>query len=128
MGKPYQSFFDGLSRRNGWVVGEDKGQMVLGVPTADGGQRPIVVAEFQDSSGQLALRFWAPVAPIGKVPPDQALKLNYQLPHGALAEKEGQVVIVATRVFNGINAADVTNVIAALAHFSGFYAKHYGGA
>lgn len=125
--KPYHNFFDQICRRNQWILGEDKGEMVIGVATGDGGQRSVVVNDFQDTSGQLALRMWSPIVQVGRVPADQALKINMQLPHGALAEHQGQVVLVSTRVFKGANPSEVSDLVAALATFAAFYAKHYGG-
>jgi len=86
--RPYQGMFDQICRTNGWVLGEDKGEMVLGIPQGDG-QVSLVVNEYQDATGQLALRFWSPVAPTDKVPAEQAMQINAQLPHGCLADKEG---------------------------------------
>jgi hypothetical protein len=125
--KPYYQFMDGICRRNGWVLGEDRGDMVIAVPTGDPQPRPVVVLDFQDTTGQLALRFFSPVVPAGKIPADQALAINFQLPHGAIAIKDGQVVICATRVLGTANPTEVTGVIAAIATYAAFYAKHYGG-
>lgn len=126
MSRPYEATLDRICRSNGWVLGEDKGQVVLGIPGGDGGQIAVVVDEFQDSSGQQALRFWAAVAPQSKVKPDQALGVNAQLPHGALALKDGQLVMLATRVLNQTSPADLTTILSAVAYYAAFYRKHYG--
>lgn len=127
MARPYEGMLDQICRSNGWVLGEDKGQLVLGIPGGDGNQAAVVIDEFQDSTGQQALRFWSAVAPQSKVKPDQLLTINAQLPHGALAFKDGQAVMLATRVLNLTSPADLATVLTALAYYAGFYRKHYGG-
>lgn len=123
--RPYYSLFEQTCRSNGWILGQDKGEMVLGVPQQDGSQVSVVVNEFQDATGQLALRMWSPVAPTDKVPPDQALQVNYQLPHGALADKGGQVVVVCTRIVNLVNQAELTNLITNVTYYAHFYGQHF---
>ncbi len=127
MDKPYTSMMDQICRSSGWVLGYDKGEMVLGVPTQEGGQQAVVVTDFQDGTGQLALRLWSPVCPADKLPADQALGINWQLPHGSLALNEGQVVLTATRILNLTNQTDLTNLISIISYYAAFYGKHYGG-
>lgn len=122
--KPYLSLMDKICRSNGWVLGADRGETVVGIPQG-GGQQSVVVTDFQDSTGQFAIRLWAPVAPADKIPPEQALEVNYALPHGCLATKEGQVVLTATRIWNLTNQADLTNLLSILAYYADFYGKHY---
>ena len=126
--RPYYNLFDQMCRSNGWVLGQDKGEMVLGIPQPDGSQVSLVVNEFQDSTGQLALRFWAPVAPMDKVPADQALQVNYQLPHCALGNREGAIVATATRVVNFTSQADLTHLIQTLSYYAHFYGQHFAQA
>jgi hypothetical protein len=125
--RSYYGLFDQMCRSCGWVLGQDKGEMVLGIPQDDGSQVSIVVNEFQDSTGQLALRFWSPVAPVDQVPPDQALLVNYQLPHCSLGDREGQVVATATRVVNFTTQADLTHLIQTLSYYAHFYGAHFAG-
>jgi hypothetical protein len=113
--------------RNGWILGYDKGELVIGVTLQSGEQRSIVVGEFQDMSGQIALRLWTPIAPASAIPAEQALQLNMQLPHGALAIKDGRAVLVATRVYKDANLSDMSNLMSTIAYFGDFYGKHYGG-
>ena len=124
--RPYYNLMDQMCRSSGWILGQDKGEMVLGIPQG-GENQNVVVNEFQDSSGQLALRFWTPVAAKATVPADQALTINWQLPHCALAEREGAIVITATRTSNQTNQADLTALISTIAYYGNFYRKHYGG-
>ncbi|MGE0710561.1 MAG: hypothetical protein AB7N76_27210 [Planctomycetota bacterium] len=121
----YFNLFDQICRSNGWVLGSDRGEMVLGVPQSDGTQMSVVVNEFQDATGQLALRLWSPVAPADKVPADQALSVNSQLPHGCLANKDGQVVVTATRILGYTSQADLTSLIQNLTFYAHFYSKHF---
>ncbi len=126
--KPYTSMMDQICRSNGWVLGSDKGEMVIGVNTADGAQQPVVINDFQDgSTAQFAIRLWSPVCPADRLPADQALQLNMQLPHGCLANREGQIVMTATRVLNMTNQTDLTNLLSVIAYYASFYAKHYAG-
>jgi hypothetical protein len=122
--RPYYSMMDQICRSNGWVLGSDKGEMVLGIPQGDA-QVSVVVNEFQDATGQLAIRFWSPVAMVDKVPADQALQVNYQLPHGCMADKEGQIVLTVTRIWNFTSQADVTNVLQNLSYYAQFYRQHF---
>jgi hypothetical protein len=115
---------DQICRSNGWILGTHAGEVVIGVPQGDGKQQNIEVNEFQDS-GQLALRIWSPVTQASKVPSDQALQVNFKLPHGALAEKDGSIVVVATRLWSQTNQADLTHVLQTVAHYAAFYANHY---
>lgn len=126
MMKPYFQFIDGISRRNGWILGEEKGRMVVGVTTSDGNKRSILVDDFADTTGQLVLRFWCQVGPVGRVPADQAMKINIQLPHAALADRDGIVVITATRMMQFANPSEVSLLLASMATFAQFYARHYG--
>lgn len=126
--KPYYSLMDRICRSNGWVLGQDKGLVVIGVPQQDGSQQSVVVDEFQDTSGQFAIRLWSPVAPADRVPADQALQVNAQLPHGALANREGQIVVAITRIWNATNQMDLTTIMSVIAYYAAFYAKHYGTA
>jgi len=123
--KPYYSLMEQVCRAQGWVLGQDKGDMVLGVPH-EGEQQSLAVYEFQDSSGQFALRLWSPICAADKLPADQALKINYQLPHGALAVHDGAVGMVATRVLNHTNQTDLTTLVTALTYYAAFYKQHYG--
>lgn len=123
--RPYYGLFDQMCRSSGWILGQDKGEMVLGVPQDDGTQVNVVVNEFQDATGQLALRFWSPVAPVDKVPADQALQVSYQLPHCCLGDREGTIVTTATRVVNFTSQADLTNLIQTLSYYAYFYGRHF---
>jgi hypothetical protein len=122
--RSYQGMFDQICRTNGWILGEDKGEMVLGIPQGDV-QVSLVVNEYQDATGQLALRFWCPVAPADKVPADQAMQINSALPHGCLATKDDQVIMTATRILNMTNQAELTVIFQTLAYYADFYGKHY---
>jgi hypothetical protein len=125
--RPYYSLMDQICRSNGWLLGQDKGEMVLGIPQQDGSQQSVVINDFVDTSGQAAMRMWSPVAAADRVPADQALQVNFQLPAGALAVREGQVVVCATRIVNVTNQAELAPLLQTLAHFAKFYASHYGG-
>lgn len=124
-GKPYYNVMDQICRSSGWVLGQDKGDMVLGIPQQDGSQISVVVNEFTDSTGQFAIRLWAPVAPMDKVPPEQAMQVNSQLPHGCLADKDGHCVMTVTRVLNLTNQADLTNLLQVLSYYAHFYSGHF---
>lgn len=123
--RPYYGLFDQMCRSSGWILGQDKGEIVLGVPQDDGVQVSVVVNEFQDSTGQLALRFWAPVAPADQVPADQALQVSFQLPHCCLGNREGHIVATATRVVNFTSQADLTLLIQTLSYYAHFYARFF---
>lgn len=125
--KPYYNLADQMCRSNGWILGQDKGEMVIGVPQADGSQVSVVFNDFQDSTGQFAIRLWTPVCQAAQLPADQATQLNWQLPQGCLANREGAIVLTATRVFNFTNQADLTHLINTLVYYGAFYAGHYGG-
>ena len=122
--KVYYGLLDQICRSQGWVLGTHQGEVVVVVPQADGKTQNIEINEFQDSS-QVALRIWSPVCPAAKIPADQALTVNFKLPHGALAVKDGTVVVVVTRLFNQTNQADLTHVLQTVAHYAAFYANHY---
>ena len=123
--RPYYNLFDQACRSNGWVFGQDKGEMVLGVTQQDGTQVSVVINEFNDSTGQFAIRLWAPVAPADKVPPDQALQVNSALPHGCLANKDGQIIMTVTRILNMTNQADLTNLVQVISYYAHFYGNHF---
>ncbi len=124
-GRPYYGLMDQICRSNGWVLGADAGEMVIGVPQPDGSQQSVVVNDFTDTSGQAAIRMWSPVSPQDRVPADQALGVNFQLPAGCLAIREGQVVVCATRVVNYTDQAELMSLIHTVAQFASFYANHY---
>ena len=127
-GRPYYNKIDQICRSNGWVLGSDQGELVISVPQADGSQQSVVINDFQDPGGQAAIRIWSPVAPVDKVPIDQAMTVNFQLPAGCLAVNPtiNQVVICATRIVNYTDQAELSTVLSTVAHFASFYAKHYG--
>jgi len=127
MDKPYYNLCDQLCRSNGWALGQDKGEMVVGVPQADGSQVSIVINDFQDATGQFAMRFWTPVCMATQLPAEQAVQLNWQLPQGCLANREGQIVLTSTRLLNMTNQADLTHLLNTLAYYGAFYAGHYSG-
>jgi hypothetical protein len=124
-GRPYYNMMDQICRSNGWVLGSDAGEMVVGVPQQDGSQQSVVINDFQDPSGQPAIRMWSPVAPSDRVPADQAMGVNFQLPCGCLATREGQAVICETRVLNYTDQAELTTLLHTIAQFANFYANHY---
>jgi hypothetical protein len=126
-GRSYYNKIDQICRSSGWVLGTDLGEMVIGVPQADGSQQSVVINDFQDPSGQAAIRIWSAVAPIAKVPVDQAMTVNFQLPAGCLAVNPElqQVVICATRIVNYTDQAELSTLLSTVAHFAAFYAKHY---
>ena len=124
--RPYYSMMDQICRANGWVLGADRGEMVLGVPQQDGSQQSVIVNDYVDTSGQAAVRLWSPVAAADRVPADQALTVNFQLPLGFLAIREGQVVVCATRIVNFTDQAEMSNLLHTVAYYAKFYATHYG--
>ena len=123
--RPYFNLFDQICRSNGWVLGSDKGEMVLGIPQQDGSQQSVVINDFQDSSGQPAIRMWSPVAPTEKVPADQAMSVNAQLPHGHLAVQNNQVVMMTTRLVGLLNQAELSTLLSVLSYYAAFYRGHY---
>ncbi len=125
LGRAYDGMMDQICRSSGWVLGSDSGEMVIGIPQQDGSQQSVIVNDFQDTSGQAAVRLWSPVCPVDKVPADQALTVNFQLPMGCLAVREGQVVICATRIVGFTDQAEMTSLLHTVAYFAKFYAGHY---
>lgn len=125
--RPYYNMMDQICRSSGWVLGSDRGEMVIGIPQQDGSQQSVIVNDFQDTSGQAAIRLWSPVGPADRVPADQALTVNFQLPLGFLAVREGQAVVCATRIVNFTAQAEMTHLLHTVAYFAKFYATHYGG-
>ena len=61
--RPYYNLFDQMCRSNGWVLGVDKGEMVIGVPQQDGHQQGVVVNDFLvlvDSANQFRAQGYSP--------------------------------------------------------------------
>ncbi|RMG19099.1 MAG: hypothetical protein D6731_00380 [Planctomycetota bacterium] len=86
----------------------------------------MVINDFVDpTTGQAAMRIWSAVAPADRVPVDQAMTVNFQLPAGAFAVNEGMAVIVTTRIVNFTDQAELTPLLATVAQFAKFYADHY---
>jgi hypothetical protein len=119
---------DQICRAQSWTLGTDQGEMTVTVPQQDGSDQVVTINDFNDPSGQAAIRVWSPVTVVGKVPPDQALTVNFQLPAGALATNAAtnQIVVCATRIVGFVNQAQMVTLISTVAHFASFYANHYG--
>jgi hypothetical protein len=116
---------DQICRSMGWVFGSDRGEMVIGVPQQDGSQQSVEINDFVDTSGQAAIRLWSPICPADKVPPDQALTVNFQLPAGCIAVKDGMAVICSTRIVNFTDQAELTSLVHTVASYAAFYKNHY---
>jgi hypothetical protein len=120
--KPFYSLMEQLARRFSWEMSSELGEMVLTIT-----MQKVYVIESYDSQGQLVMRFFSKICPVDKMDPKEALKLNFQLPYGYLAIKDGDIVITATQLFKGANPSEVGTVLSNMAYYAQFYGQHYGG-
>ncbi|MBN1420017.1 MAG: hypothetical protein JXP34_14655 [Planctomycetes bacterium] len=112
-----------VAKRKNWTVLDD-GRRVQ-VPLRDGREQ-IVRIETYTHGGMEIARFWTAIGPLEEVRgerPIAALRLNFSLPHGALAAHDGLLVLVRSQLVADADPGEVENAIGFLAEQGDAYER-----
>jgi len=112
-----------VAKRKKWVVREDGHQVK--VPLADG-RHQIVEIDTYTHGGAVIARFWTAIGPLGEVRgerPIAALRLNFSLPHGALAAHGDLLVLVRSQLVADADPGEIETAISFLAEQGDAYER-----
>ena len=109
----FETALDGVCSQQGWTRASDE----IEVPI-EGGRRQRVAIEDFEFEDELLVRLASPIGPTEHIDPlrlNTALRLNYGLPHGALALRGEQLVLVDTLLADEPDPEEIEAVVAYLA-------------
>lgn len=119
-----QAFDASLSRvceRSGWGQGD------LGIEVdLEGGRRQRVSLEFFDFEGRELARFYTTIGSASRIDPlrlTQALRVSFGLPHGALALKDDDLVMVDTLMLGKAQDRKIESALRYLAQTADHFEK-----
>ncbi len=90
------------------------------------GRRQIVELDFFDFEGRQLVRVFSKIGDVSRIHPmrlTDALRLNYSLPHGAMAVKRDVLVMVNTLHVDDASDAEIEATVRYLAEMADHYEK-----
>lgn len=117
--------FDGICevvcQEQGWGRSENQIEVKF-----EEGRRQIVFLDFFDFEGEELVRFYTVIGSIKAMNPlklTQALRLNFGLPHGALAVRDDELVMIDTLMVEDADRGEVAASAAYLAETGDHFEK-----
>ena len=110
-----------VSERQGWEVLPSGVRVDL-----PGGRRQVVSMEFFDFESQELVRFYTLIGAAERLSTERlalALQINARLAHGALAVRDGELIMATTLLLKDADAAEIEASIAYLAETADYYEK-----
>jgi hypothetical protein len=110
-----------VSERQGWEVLPSGVRVDL-----PGGRRQLVSLEFFEFESQELVRLHTVIGPADALPTERlalALQINARLAHGALAVRDGELIMANTLLLKDADAAEIEASIAYLAETADYYEK-----
>jgi hypothetical protein len=110
-----------VSERQGWEVLPSGLRVDL-----PGGRHQVVSLEFFDFESQELVRLYTVIGPADQLPTERlalALQINARLAHGALAVRDGELIMANTLLLKDADAAEIEASIAYLAETADYYEK-----
>ena len=110
-----------VSERQGWEVLPSGVRVDL-----PGGRRQVVSLEFFEFESQELVRLYTVIGPANELPTERlalALQINARLAHGALAVRDGELIMATTLLLKDADAAEIEASIAYLAETADYYEK-----
>lgn len=95
----------------------------VGLP---GGRRQVVSMEFFDFESQELVRFYTLIGAAEQLSAERlalALQINARLAHGALAVRDGELIMTDTHLLKDAHAAEIEASISYLAETADYYEK-----
>jgi hypothetical protein len=111
--REFEAVIDAVCARLGWTRDGDRIELSL-----EAGRRQTVWLEAFDFEGEALVRVASGVGPTEHIEPlhlNTALRLNYGLPHGALALRGEQLVVVDTLMADEPDEGEIEAVVSYLA-------------
>ncbi len=115
------SVFKTVCERNHWTCLGDRAEIPL-----SGGRKQILHVQLFDREGEQMVRLYTTVGSADALSPTRAiaaLRLNFNLPHGALAVSEGHLVVVDTFLLRDADPAEVEASIRQLCEIGDRYER-----
>ena len=110
-----------VSERQGWEVLPSGVRVEL-----PGGRRQTVSLEFFEFESQELVRLHTVIGPADALPTERlalALQINARLAHGALAVRDGELIMANTLLLKDADAPEIEASIAYLAETADYYEK-----
>ncbi len=108
-----RAFLNNISAMRAWPIREmGGGSFVLEIPLPTGRTQVVHVTPARDADNVEIVFFWSPAAPAGgTVDPWMLLRENVQLSYGSYAVKDGNVIVVTSRVAQFLNVDELARVL-----------------
>jgi len=110
-----------VSERQGWEVLPSGVRVDL-----PGGRRQVISLEFFEFESQELVRLYTVIGPADELPTERlalALQINARLAHGALAVRDGELIMATTVLLEDADAREIEASIAYLAETADYYEK-----
>lgn len=121
MTNDFLAVVDKVCQAHGWT----RDRYTIEVPIEDGRRQTVTLDAFDFEDEEL-VRVASPIGPTEHIDPlhlNTALRLNYGLPHGALAMSEERLVLVDTLLADEPDAEEIEAVIEYLAETADYFER-----
>jgi hypothetical protein len=117
----FEKVYRSVCESKGWKFSDKQVDVEIG---AD--RHQAVHLDFFEHDGRELVRFHSTIGSTERIRSDRlsfALEVNYGLPHGSLAVKEGMLVMVDTLILNDADPAEIEATVGYLADTADYYER-----
>ena len=110
-----------VCEKHGWKLGDGQREIELDIGTA---RRQRVKVDFFEFEGRELVRLHSAIGSTRRIRAEQlvhALRLNFNLPHGSLAVRDDELVLVETLGVEGVEPAEIEAAVRFLAETADHY-------
>ena len=102
-----------------WPMRDEGTGFVMEIPLPTGRTQVVHVTPSRDADGLEILFFWSVAAPANRVPdPWSIMAENVRLSYGSYAVKDGNLIVVATRMADYAQQDEIARVLYYVAHYA----------
>jgi len=118
---------DSIAQACSWHVVEEGDVLSVDVPTGEGRSQVVLITNDTDVAEQAIVRYWSVIGGLEDVDFRRCLEENARLAYGAIAIKDGQLVIMDTQLVQDADPMEVGASIGNLAAYADRYEKDLFG-
>jgi len=114
-----RAFLTSIVAMRGWAMRDEGNGFVLELPLPTGRTQVVHLTPSRDADGVEVVFFWSVAAPANRVPdPWFLLQENLQLSYGDYAVKDGNVIVLTSRIADYLNADELARVLYFIAKYA----------
>ncbi|MDX9719488.1 MAG: hypothetical protein RBU37_01985 [Myxococcota bacterium] len=115
----YRQGIVNLAAQRQWAVRDEGAGLVLEIPLPTRRTQVVHMTPSRDADGLEILFFWSIAAPANRVPdPWSIMQESVRLSYGAYAVKDGNLLVVATRMAQYAQLDELARVVYYVAHYA----------